>query len=467
MVKGAMTKDTIMQYTMVSLFFIAFISYFGFGLDSLIVCLISVGVAIGCDILLSLVLGSKGPSNMNSAIVFGLIVGLSYSLGLTDAMMYNPELLPPTLGGGLEQYLYPALISAVGMIVFKKLQGLSGRKYVNPAAAAKLLVLGLLFMPVMSTIYNTSALIPEDHGVFIDLQNPMVTDESWRAIYSWKYNGESYPSMDTVPFAANLLSCYSNNATLSYYVTTGAVADPLPAVLDVMLLAKYHGWIGGFSSILVIAIGIALFAANKKYFKWRITLTFLISTAVFAGVMGVIYGGDIILRMLFHVFMGSSIFMAFFMATDPATTPITRKGQIIFGVGLALLTILIQTFIVGFLGGSILALVIMNLTSPVLDRIGVPKVRKDRKACCVLPKGRDVTEATTTQCMRCGSCLYVCAGRLPTISIVEAADKGDWARVKKLGAEYCMQCGTCSFVCPARIDLKAKMLAAREKVKNM
>jgi electron transport complex protein RnfC len=69
--------------------------------------------------------------------------------------------------------------------------------------------------------------------------------------------------------------------------------------------------------------------------------------------------------------------------------------------------------------------------------------------------------------MRCGSCLYVCAGRLPTISIVEAAEKGDWARVKKLGAEYCMQCGTCSFVCPARIDLKAKMLVAREHVKNM
>jgi Na+-translocating ferredoxin:NAD+ oxidoreductase RnfD subunit/Pyruvate/2-oxoacid:ferredoxin oxidoreductase delta subunit len=467
MVKGAMTKDTIMQYTMVSLFFIAFISYWIFGVESLIVCLISVGVAIGCDLLIYIIMGSKVRSNLNSAMVFGLIVGLSYSLGLTPAMMYNPELLPPTLAGGIETYIYPALISAVGMIVFKKLQGLSGRKYVNPAAAAKLLVLGLLFMPVMATLYNTSALIPEDHELFIDLQNPMVTDENWRAIYSWKYNGESYDSLDTVPFAANLLSCYSNNATLSYYVTTGDVSDPLPAVLDVMLLAKYHGWIGGFSSILVIAVGIALFAVNKKYFKWRITLTFLISTAVFAGIMGVIYGGDIVLRMLFHVFMGSSIFMAFFMATDPATTPITRKGQIIFGIGLALLTILIQTYIKGFLGGSILALVIMNLTCPLLDRVGVPKVRKERRSCGRLPKGRDVTEATTTQCIRCGSCLYVCAGRLPTISIKEAADKGDWARVKKLGVEYCQQCGTCSFVCPARIDLKAAMLAAREKVKNM
>jgi Na+-translocating ferredoxin:NAD+ oxidoreductase RnfC subunit len=158
--------------------------------------------------------------------------------------------------------------------------------------------------------------------------------------------------------------------------------------------------------------------------------------------------------------------MAFFMATDPATTPLTRSGQIIFGVGLGVLTVLIQTY-TGFLGGSILALVIMNLTCPILDRIGVPKVREERKSCGRLPKAKAISEAPTTQCIRCGRCLYVCSGRLPTISIKEAADKGDWARVKKLGVEHCKQCGTCSFVCPARIDLKGAMLAAREKVQNM
>ena len=98
---------------------------------------------------------------------------------------------------------------------------------------------------------------------------------------------------------------------------------------------------------------------------------------MFAVVMGVIYGGDIILRVLFHLFMGSSIFMAFFMATDPATTPLTRLGQMIFGVGLAVLTMVIQTY-TGFLGGSILALVIMNVTCPILDRVGVPKASTTR-----------------------------------------------------------------------------------------
>ena len=81
---------------------------------------------------------------------------------------------------------------------------------------------------------------------------------------------------------------------------------------------------------------------------------------------------DLTTRLLFEVFIGSSIFLAFFMATDPATTPLSGIGQIIFGVGFAVLTILIQTYM-NFFGGSLLALLIMNLTVPLLDRVGIRK----------------------------------------------------------------------------------------------
>ena len=456
LVKGAMTKDILMQYTLVALVFIALLSYNIFGLSSLVVCLIAVGVAVGLDFLLAMVMGSKGPKNTMSAAVFGLIVGLSYSLGMPPGMMFTEEI--GTLSGILE-YVYPAIISAVGLIVFKKLAGLAGRKYVNPAAAAKLLVLGLLFMPVMSSLYNYSALLPADHDSLIQLQNPMVTDAM--GLYAWKYPSGEYPAMDTVPFAANLLSCYSNNATLGYFVTTGAVADPLPAVLDVMLLGKYHGWIGGYSSLIVMAVGIALFIGARNYIKWRITLAYLVATAVFAAVMGGIYGGDILLRVLFHLFIGSSIFMAFFMATDPATTPITRTGQIIFGVGLGVLTILIQTY-TGFLGGSILALVIMNLTCPILDNVGVAKPSKTRLK-KKLPKLKDLGETMPTDCIRCGRCLTICPVKLSPILIKNAADKGKWAKAKKLGATFCVECGYCTIVCPSRIDLKSAVVAAKAK----
>jgi Na+-translocating ferredoxin:NAD+ oxidoreductase subunit D len=448
MVKAPMTKDLMMQYTLVALFPIAFLSYFVFGLPSLVISLIAVGVAVGCDFLLAMVMGSRGPRNTMSAAVFGLIVAMSYSLGLPIAMATE---MTPILAGGLDEYLYPAIISAVGMIVFKKIAGLAGRKYVNPAAIAKLLVLGIMFLPAFSTM---SALLPADHVGAVDLQNPLTPG----------LFGDYYP-MDTTTFGSTLVTCYGSPSLdpMNPY-TFGTFDNPLPDALFTMLFAKYHGWIGGFSSILVIIMGLALFVACRGYIKWRITLAYLITTAVFAAVMGYIYGGDIILRVIFHLFTGSSIFLAFFMATDPATTPLTRLGQNIFGVGLAILTILIMTY-TNFLGGSILALVIMNLTCPLLDRIGVPKASATRLK-IKLPKAKKLGDQMTTDCVRCGRCLTACCKNLPPILIKEAADKGNWARVEKLGAAYCDACGHCSFVCPARIDLKTAVVSARDKIKK-
>ena len=159
-------------------------------------------------------------------------------------------------------------------------------------------------------------------------------------------------------FGCLVQSCFANTG-----YATGSVS---PADLfSTLILLKYHSWIGGASSIAVIAVGIALFAICRRYIKWRITATYLATVALFAFALSYVYGGDPLLRVSFHLFIGSSIFLAFFMATDPATTPLTYLGQIIFGVGLGVLTVLIQTYM-NFFGGSILALVIMNLTSPIL-----------------------------------------------------------------------------------------------------
>jgi coenzyme F420-reducing hydrogenase beta subunit/Na+-translocating ferredoxin:NAD+ oxidoreductase RnfD subunit len=437
-VTAPMTKDLLMKYTFVALFFIAFMSFFVFGLDSLLITIISVGVAVALDFLLSMVMGSRGPRNLMSAAVFGMIVAMSYSLGL-PAMSIEAI---PTLAGGIEQYMYPALISAVGLIVFKKLAGLAGRKYVNPAAIVKLLVIGLLFLPTLSS------LMPQDHANSINLLNPLTPS-----------GFEGYPPyypMETTTFGLNLITCYGSPSLdqMNPY-TYGSFDNPLPDVLYNMLLVKYHGWIGGFSSILVIAIGILFFAACRRYIKWRITLTYLVATAVFSVVMGFIYGGDIILRMLFHLFMGSSIFMAFFMATDPATTPLTRLGQTIFGVGLAILTIIIQTY-TGFLGGSILALVIMNLTTPLLDRVGIPKSAERRPEPTI--NTQYFESARVYDCMRCSACMYVCCNSLSPIVIKQAADKQNVKKLMKLDADYCKNCGDCNLVCPVRIDLRSYML---------
>ena len=143
----------------------------------------------------------------------------------------------------------------------------------------------------------------------------------------------------------------------------------------------------------------------------------------------------------------------------PATTPLTYFGQSIFGVGLGVLAVLIQTYM-GFLGGSILALVIMNFTSPLLDRFGLLKpteVKMEPK----LPKAKQFATVKITECIRCGACMRVCCHKLSPILIKEAFDKTNVEKLSKLQADFCDGCGHCSFVCPARIDLKGSVLRSK------
>jgi electron transport complex protein RnfD len=331
-----------------------------------------------------------------------------------------PELLPLTAPWA---YVYAALISMVGMVLFKKLQGLSGRKYVNPAATAKLLV----FSPFLHEIF-----LPASHSEML----PSLTS-------AIGYSG-------SLSFGSFVQACFANAPLI------GSNASDVFHTLTVL---KHHGWIGGASSIAVIAVGVVLFALCRRYIKWRITVTYLTTVALLAFALGYVYGGDPLLRVGFHLFIGSSTFLAFFMATDPATTPLTYLGQVIFGIGLGTLTVLIQVYM-NFFGGSILALVIMNLTSPLLDKVGVlhPRTEKTKPK---LLKAKQFATVKVTECIRCGVCMRSCCMHLSPILVKQAFDKGDLKAAKKLQANLCEGCGNCSFVCPARIDLKSAVLRTK------
>jgi Na+-translocating ferredoxin:NAD+ oxidoreductase RnfD subunit/predicted flap endonuclease-1-like 5' DNA nuclease/NAD-dependent dihydropyrimidine dehydrogenase PreA subunit len=434
-----MTKDKLMLYTFAALAVLTAISVLAFGYNSLIVALISVGVAVAIDFLLSKV-AADSPLNLMSAAVFGLIVALSYTLGLpTQGAAATYPLNVTMQGAGL--YFFPALISMVGMVLLKKIQGIKGRKYVNPAAAAKLIV--LIFM-------LSVALMPAEHpGNSLSMIPSLTT--------SLTLNGDQLP----LPFGLGLQLCFAKD--YSAYASFEPLVKNVVTQNDVlytMTVLKYHGWIGGVSSIAVIAVGLALFALCRRYIKWRITAAYLASVALFALALSFVYAdGDPILRVVFHLFVGSSIFLAFFMATDPATTPLTYTGQLIFGVGLGLLTVLIQTYM-NFFGGSILALVIMNLTSPLLDRIGKLRPSTETKE-PKLPKPKQFTKVKTYACIRCGACMRVCCHKLSPILIKEAFDKQNVVKLVKLNADYCTGCGHCSYICPARIDLKGSVLRAK------
>jgi ferredoxin len=229
-------------------------------------------------------------------------------------------------------------------------------------------------------------------------------------------------------------------------------------------LASVSLRIGGASSIAVIAVGIALFALCRRYIKWRITATYFATAALFAFALSYVYGGDPLLRVAFHLFIGSSVFLAFFMATDPATTPLTHLGQVVFGVGLGILTVLIQVYM-SFFGGSMLALVVMNLMSPLLDKVGKLRPTTESKE-PKLPKAKQFATVKVTDCLRCGACMRVCCHKLSPILIKEAFEKNKVKRLSKLHTDYCTGCGHCSFVCPARIDLKGSILRGKAAMRR-
>jgi Na+-translocating ferredoxin:NAD+ oxidoreductase subunit D len=358
---GPMSKSRMMQLTFVALLiitavsaalwsqvtvsnYISGVSGWNLGLTVVICALIAVGVAVGTDFLLHKLV-SDSELNIWSAAVFGLIVTDSYTLGLpTMNMSMGPPVEAPAA------FIFVALISLVGLVVFKKLQGLAGRKFVNPAAAAKFLVL----LPILGGSFLAAEHLPTSILGVPSLAGPL---------------GAGLTPVGTnglASFATYMTGCFANPLVVP--------PDPtIQNIFSMMLLDKYHGWIGGASSLAVIVVGIALFAIARKYFKWRITASYFIGAAVMSIIMSSVYGdADLLVRLMFTIFIGSSIFLGFFMATDPATTPYTGTGQIIFGVGLAVLTVLIQTYM-NFFGGSLLALLIMNLTVPLLDRVGIHK----------------------------------------------------------------------------------------------
>ena len=449
-----MTKDKLMTYTFFSLLILTVItaaiwttektpSGWNLGLTLGLNAIIAVGIAVGLDAFLHKI-AADSQLNLMSAAVFGLIVTDSYTLGVP--VMRTVELFPLEAP---QCFIFVALMSAIGLVIFKKIVGTSGRKYVNPAAAAKLIVM----IPFIDTL-----LIAVDHLKSSLLQVPSLAGPI--GLVSVVGNN-GYPGRHAVSgFGSYVISCFSN-------ASHSAPAATMNNLLSTMFLDKFHGWPGGASTIAVIIVGIGFFVVARKYIKWRITVSYLVAVAILSLILSFAYGdAGVTVRLLFELFIGSSIFLAFFMATDPATTPLTYTGQAIFGVGLAILTVLMQTY-TQFFGASFVALVIMNLTVPALDKIGRLKPTTESKE-PKLPKAQAFApeKIKEYQCMRCGACMRVCCHKLSPILIKQAFDKVNFDAMSKLNADYCTGCGHCTYVCPARIDLRNSVLRAKAMLRQ-
>ena len=124
----------------------------------------------------------------------------------------------------------------------------------------------------------------------------------------------------------------------------------------------------GETSALLLLIGFA-YLLVRKVISARIPVAYIATVAVLSFVFPM--GNDPLTWMAAQVFGGGLMLGAIFMATDYVTSPITKLGQIIFGIGCGVITILIRYF-GGYSEGVSYAILIMNLCVVLLDKVGRP-----------------------------------------------------------------------------------------------
>ncbi len=121
----------------------------------------------------------------------------------------------------------------------------------------------------------------------------------------------------------------------------------------------------GETSVIALLIG-AAFLLYRGYITWHIPFSFLATVGVIAwifGGQGGLFTGDPVI----HLISGGLMLGAFFMATDYVTCPTIRKGQVIFGIGCGIITMLIRLK-GGFPEGVMFAILLMNCFAPLIDR---------------------------------------------------------------------------------------------------
>ena len=144
-------------------------------------------------------------------------------------------------------------------------------------------------------------------------------------------------------------------------------ALPQESVLD-MFLGNCPGSIGEISALALLICGAYLI--YRKVISIRIPAAYLGTVAVLTLIFS--KTGEPFLWMLYSLFSGGLMLGAIFMATDYTTSPVTAKGQILFGVGCGVLTVVFRYFGL-FPEGVTYAILIMNGFVWVIDRHTAPR----------------------------------------------------------------------------------------------
>lgn len=142
-----------------------------------------------------------------------------------------------------------------------------------------------------------------------------------------------------------------------------------------LLMGNMSGSVGEVSAILLL-LGF-VYMLIRKVITWHIPVTLLATVFVFAGILWFVNPEQFV-DPLFHLLTGGLMLGAVFMATDMVTSPMSKKGQIIFAVGIGLITVCIRTW-GAYPEGISFAILIMNAFVPLINNYVKPKRFGEKK----------------------------------------------------------------------------------------
>ncbi len=141
----------------------------------------------------------------------------------------------------------------------------------------------------------------------------------------------------------------------------------MPEKID-LLIGNIGGSMGEISAIALLLGGIFLLA--KKVITWHIPVSIIVSTFIFAGILHLV--DPSFASPILHLLTGGLLLGAIFMATDYATSPMNAYAQIVYGVGIGIITVSIRAF-GAYPEGVSFAILIMNAATPLLNIYVKPK----------------------------------------------------------------------------------------------
>ena len=253
------------------------------------ILLVTVGCAVLSEFLWQILLHKPVRLNDCSAAVTGLLLGLNM-----------PATVPVWV---------PAIGSVFAVIIVKQLFGGIGHNFLNPALAARAVLL------TSWPSYMTKALVPARTLTF----------------------GLFESGVDGITAATPLVAPVSDIRNLLFGNIAGAIGETCKVA---------------------ILLGL-VYLLIRGVIRWQIPVCMLGTVALMSWILGK--------DPLTAVLSGGVLFGAVFMATDYVTTPMLKIGQAVFGVGCGILVVLIRNY-GNYPEGVTYAILIMNIVTPLLDR---------------------------------------------------------------------------------------------------